>query len=163
MDFITYANNWAKAEVTQGKVMIGIGFLIFAVLVMILKSDNQLLKGSSIPLGLLITILIGYGGYIIYSRPAHVEKSVQLYNESNQEGIKAEITKHTNDNKAGKTLIKYVYPGLMLLSIIGLVLSQTPYYKGVALGIIILSVATYIMDSGFVKRSDDFLIFLEQL
>lgn len=161
MDFIEYANNWAKSEVTQAKIMIGIGILLLVAFIAIIKSENELLRGMLIPMSLLLIILIGYGGYILYSRPAHINESIALYQQSEKEAITKEQTKHINDNKAGKTLLK-VYPILMLISVIALFFVSSPYYKGMAVGFAILFIATFIIDSGFVSRSDAFLSFLSK-
>lgn len=163
MDFIEYTNSWARAEVFQARIMIGIGIALAVVFYIIFKSQNELLKGTLVPLGLLVAVLVGYGGYITYSRPAHATQSIALYQKSQPEAIKKEKAKHINDNKAGKTLLKFVYPILMLLSVIALLLVSKHYYKGLALGLIVLFVSTYIMDNGFVSRSDAFLNFLHKL
>jgi len=162
MDFIEYANHWAKSEVIQARLMIGIGVLLLVAFIGIIKSENELLRGTLIPLSLLLIILFVYGSYILYSRPAHVKESIALYQKSEKEAITKEQTKHINDNKAGKTLLKYVYPGLMILSILALVFFQNTYYKGIALGFMLLFVSTYIIDNGFVSRSDAFLSFLSE-
>lgn len=163
MDFIEYTNTWAKTEVTQGRIMIGIGILFLVVLFAIFRSQNELLKGAMIPLSLLTVVLIGYGSYILYSRPAHARESIAMYQSSETEAIASEKEKHINDNKAGKTLMKFVYPGLMLLSVIALFLLPNPNYKGMALGFILLFLSTYVMDNGFVSRSDAFLTYLDTL
>jgi len=163
MDFIEYTNTWAKNEVTQGRIMIGIGGLLLFALYSIFYSQNELLKGSLIPLGLLLIVLVGYGGYIFYSRPAHAKKSTALYQKSKEEAIEKEKAKHINDNKVGKTLLKYVYPIMIILSAIAWFFVSTQYYKGMALGFVLLFISTYIIDTGFVSRSDAFLSFLDNL
>ena len=163
MDFITYTNTWAKSEVTQGRVMIGIGILLLVALYSIFRSQNELLKGALIPLTLLTVVLIGYGGYILYSRPAHAKESIALYRSSETEAIAKEKEKHINDNKAGKTLMRFVYPGLMLISVIALFVVPGAYFKGMALGFVLLFASTYVIDNGFVTRSDAFLAFLDTL
>ena len=163
MDFIEYSQAWAKSEVTQGRIMIGLGILLLFALISIFRSQNELLKGTLIPLSLLLLVLIGYGSYILYSRPAHSTESIALYQSNKAEAIEKEKEKHINDNKSGKTLMRFVYPGLILLSAISLFLLSAPYYKGLAVGIIILAVSTYIIDNGFVTRSDAFISFLDGL
>lgn len=162
MDFIEYTNTWAKSEVFQGRIMMGIGLLLILALIGILKNENELLRGSLIPLGLLLIVLVGYGGYILYSRPAHAKSSIELYEESKAEAISAEAAKHINDNKAGKTLLR-IYPLLMLISIATLFFGFPAYYKGMALGFAVLFIAIFIIDNSFVTRSDSFLGFLESL
>jgi len=163
MDFIEYTNTWAKSEVTQGRIMIGIGILLLFVFYSIFRSQNELLKGSLFPLGLLLVVLIGYGSYILFSRPAHAKESIALYQESKTEAIEAEKVKHINDNKAGKTLLRYAYPVLMIISALALLFVSSQYYKGMALGFVLLFVSTYIIDNEFVSRSDAFLPFLNNL
>jgi len=163
MNFTEYTNTWAKSEVTQGRIMIGIGILLVVVFYFIFRSQNELLKGTLIPLGLLILLLIGYGGVIMNSRPAHAKESISIYEKSKAEAVEKEKTKHINDNKSGKMLLKYVYPILILLSVIGLFFIPSQHYKGMALGFILLFVSTYIMDNGFVSRSEAFLIFLNNI
>lgn len=162
MDFIEYADSWAKSEVIQGKIMIGIGMLLLIAFIAVIKNQNELLRGTLIPMGLLLAIFIGYGGYILYSRPAHVKESISFYQQAKKEAIEKEEIKHINDNKVGKTLLK-VYPILMLISIVALLFMSNPYYKGLALGFAILCIAIYIIDYGFVSRSDSFLSFLSEV
>ena len=163
MDFIEYANNWAKSEVTQARIMIGIGVLLLVAFIGIIKNQNELLRGTLIPMAILLAVLIGYGGYILYSRPAHVKQSISFYQLSEKEAVAKEQTKHLNDNKAGKMLMKYVYPSLLILSVLALIILKTPYYKGLAIGFALLFITTYIIDYGFVSRSDAFLSFLSEL
>ncbi len=160
MDFIEYTNTWAKTEVTQGRIMVGIGILLLFVFYCIFRSQNELLRGSLIPLGLLLVVLIGYGGYILYSRPSHAKESIAFYKKSNEEAIEKEKIKHLNDNKTGSMLLRYIYPILIIISALALLIVQHPYYKGMTLGFVLLFVATYIIDHGFVSRSDDFISFL---
>ena len=143
--------------------MVGMGVLMVAIIVSILRSQNELLRGAIIPLSLLLLILVGYGSYILYSRPAHARSSIALYQQDRATATEQEKSKHINDNKAGKTLMRYVYPGLMLLSVLTLLVMSSPYYRGMALGFVLLFVCTYVIDYGFVSRSDDFISFLNTL
>ncbi len=161
MEFIEYINAWAKTEVYQGKIMIAVGIFLAIIFLAILRSENILLRGALIPLGLILALLLGYGSYIIYSRPAHAKEIIGLYQKSSEEAIKQETFKHENDNKAGKLLIR-IYPILMLVSVITLFFISSPYYKGMALGFVLFFIAIFIVDNGFVTRSDDFLSFLKQ-
>ena len=150
MEFLSYAKAWAKAEVYQVKIMLIIGILLLMAFIAILRSQNVFFKGSLIPLGLLLAILLGYGGFMIYSRPAHAKEIIALYQKSPEDAIKQETAKHTNDNKAGDMLLR-VYPILMLVSVIALFFVSPPYYKGMALVFVLLFVSMFIIDSGFVS------------
>ncbi|MCZ4223333.1 hypothetical protein [Pedobacter rhodius] len=161
MEFAAYTNAWAKSEVLQGKMMITAGIFLALIFTGIYRSENVFLKGSLVPLGLMLAILLGYGSFILYSRPAHAKEIIGLYQKSPDEAIKKEITKHLNDNKAGKLLMR-IYPFLMILSVIALPLASTHYHKGMALGFTLLFISTFVIDNGFVTRSDAFLSFLQQ-
>ena len=87
MDFIEYINSWVRAEVLQGKIMIGVGFMLLIAFITVFKSENVLLKGTLIPMGLLLAVLLGYGGYILKSRPAHANTSIELYKKDKTEAI----------------------------------------------------------------------------
>lgn len=154
MDFIQELQLWEKAELLQGKIIIGIGLLILVAFIGIFRSQNELLRGMLIPFSLLILVLIGYGRYILQSRPTHVKQSISLYEKSTNEAIQKEIEKHTNDNKAGKILIKYVYPSLIIISAVALFLISSLYFKGMVIGFILLFASTFIIDNGFVTRSN---------
>lgn len=163
MSFAEYMSNWASSELLQGKIMIGIGVFLAIAFVGIFRNENELLRGSLVPLAILLTVLIGYGGYILYSRPTHAKSSVEMYEKSPQEAIAQEIEKHVNDNKAGKTLMRYVYPSIMIVSALAVLFVSGTYFKGMGLGFVLLSVSTYVIDNGFVTRSDAFIAFLETI
>ena len=141
--------------------MIGIGFFLAIIFAAAFRSENVLLKGSLIPLGLLLAILLGYGSFIIYSRAAHAKEIIEVYQTSSSVAIKQETAKHKNDTKVGKLLIR-IYPFLMLVSVVALLFVSPLYYKRMALGFVLLFMAAFIIDNGFVSRSDAFLSFLKQ-
>lgn len=144
---------WLKGELLQGKVMITVGILLLFAVIGIFRSQHELLRGSLIPLILLLTVLIGYGGYILQSRTAHVEQSTAMYKTSSVDAVKKEIEKHRSDNKAGNTLMK-IYPVLAIIAIIAVMLLPSVFYKGLALGLAFMFLSTYVIDYGFVSRSN---------
>lgn len=163
MSFAEYMSNWVSSELLQGKIMIGIGILLAIAFIAIFRSENELLRGSLIPLGLLLTVLIGYGGYILQSRPEHAKQNIELYKKSPNEAIEKEIEKHVNDNKAGKTLIRFVYPSIILISALLVFFVSSTFFKGMGLGFTVFAVSAFIIDNGFVTRSDAFIAFLETI
>lgn len=160
MEFSEYITEWVNQEILQARIMIGLGLIVLLAVWRIVVGDNDLLRGALLPLGLLLVLLLGYGGYILYSRPAHAEQSIALYDKSVSEAITRESAKHTNDNKMGETLLK-IYPILMLISVIALMLFTMPFYKGMAAGFLLLFLSIYVIDTGFVTRSNAFLTYLQ--
>jgi len=126
MDFIEYSTQWVKSEVLQGRIMVVIGILLLFAFIAIMRNGNEMMRGSLIPMALLLLVLIGYGSYILYSRPAHSKQSIALYEKSKEEALTQEVEKHISDNKAGKMLLR-IYPILMLVSVIALFLVSSYY------------------------------------
>lgn len=153
MSFNQILQIWLKGELLQGKAMIIIGLVLLLAVIAIFRSHNELLQGAILPLGLLVLVLIGYGGYILQSRPAHVLKSEALYKTSPSEAITREVKKHTSDNQIGNTLLK-VYPSLVIVTIVALMLLSSAFHQGMALGFTLMLLAALIIDNGFVSRSD---------
>lgn len=162
MDFIEQLNGWNKGEIVQARTMMAIGALFVIAFLGILKSEVPFMKGALMPVGLIVLLLIGYGGYILYSRPLHAKESIELYQKSQEEAVAKELLKHTKDNRAGKTLIK-IYPVLAIISLLILMLISNQYFKGMAMGFTFLFLITHIMDHGFIRRSDTVIEFLSKL
>lgn len=153
MTFHQILQVWLKGELLQGKLMIIVGVLLFIAAIAIYRSHSELLRGSLLPLGFLVVTLIGYGGFILQSRTLHVAQSQALYESSSAEAIAKELKKHNSDNNIGKTLLK-IYPILVIGSMIALVLVQGGFYKGMALGFALVFISAFIIDYGFVSRSE---------
>jgi hypothetical protein len=160
MDFIQQLNTWAKGDAFQGKLMIGTGIIILIIFITFFRSKSELLQGMLIPLGLMFVVLLGYGSYILFSRPAHVNTMQVLYEKNPKEALQIETVKQEIDYKSCKTLIK-VYPILMLVGVIALIFIPSPYFKGLALGFVLLFITAYFIDSGFASRSLPFLQLLK--
>ena len=56
--------------------------------------------------------------------------------------------------------MKFVYPIGIILAILVLMMISSFYFKGMAIGFVFLFASVYIIDYGFVSRSDAFLAFL---
>jgi len=63
MELIDYTIAWVKGEVFQGKIMLAISILLLFGGIAILKSEHEILKGTLIPLGFILLIFFGYGGF----------------------------------------------------------------------------------------------------
>ncbi|WP_448554926.1 hypothetical protein [Thalassotalea montiporae] len=153
MSFNHILHIWLKGELLQGKVMILIGVLLLLAAIAMYLSQNELLRGGMLPLGFLVIVLIGYGGFILQSRVVHVTQSEALYQSSPPEAIVTELNKHNSDNKIGNTLLK-VYPVLVIVSMVALMLMQSGFYQGMALGFALVFISAFIIDYGFVSRSN---------
>ena len=162
MELIDYTNNWVRGEVFQGKVMIGLGILILVAGISIFRSDHEFLRGMLIPLGLILLILIGYGGMQVVVRPNHVEKVQTLMEQSEEKAIDQEYQKAVKDNKAYSTL-KPVWAVLIVVSVVLYFIFSTLYLKGLSIGIMGLFMTLLTLDSILQYRLDIYFTALKEL
>ncbi|MCW3160170.1 hypothetical protein [Chryseobacterium oryctis] len=146
MEFLRALTVWAKGDAQQGKIMLGIGLLLVLFLYLILKSENQLLNGMLIPVGLLLIGNLGYGSYLLYSRAKHIATTTELYQQNPKETIQKELTKMQADSKS-YTMIKRVWAVLIVISVIAFFFLKNDYFKGLALGFLCLSVSFLLLDT----------------
>lgn len=144
MEFLEQLQLWSKGDVLQGKIMVVVGVVTLIAFIGIMRSNNELLRGTLIPLGLALVVLIGYGAYVIQSRPAHVNEMQIAYEQSAQSAIKAEIAKQAKDYGSCKMLTN-IYPYLMIAMALLIMFVASPYYKGMALGFLVLFVMAYLI------------------
>ena len=148
---LEYTEKWAKGDSAQGKYMMEIGAVVLIMLVFILRDDNPLLRGALIPLGLIVLILLGYGGFLTFGRPAHLKRVIREY-ETSPDQVKAkELAKAATDHRA-YTRFKKIWPVLIFLSGVGYFLVSTEYYKGLCLGLAVLFLSVLILDITLHKR-----------
>ncbi|NNK74515.1 MAG: hypothetical protein HKP42_00480 [Maribacter sp.] len=148
MELLDHTTEWVKGEVFQGKIMLAIGILLLIGGVAILKSDHEILKGTLIPLGLILLLILGYGAMQVFSRPGHVTKVSQVLAENPQDALEQEYNKAMKDDKIYSTL-KIVWSILIVIAA-GLYLlfpSSSHYLKGLAIGLIGLFLTVLVVDS----------------
>lgn len=146
MELLDHTTAWIKGEVFQGKVMLSIGIFLLIGGVAILKSDHEILKGTLIPLGLILVLLLGYGTMQVFSRPGHITKVSQVIGENPQEALDQEYNKAVNDDKVYSRL-KIVWAILIAITAGFYLVFQSHYLKGLAIGLIALFLTVLIVDS----------------
>lgn len=80
MDFTLHLQTWTKGDISQGKWMIGLAvFILLPLCILLIKTNNSLQKGMLIPLCLLFVMNMGYGSYLLISKPKYVaERTAQF-------------------------------------------------------------------------------------
>jgi hypothetical protein len=146
MSFIPYTKEWVKGEILQGKVMVVAGLLLVLCLFFIFKNENTVLKGMFMPIALLMVLNLGYGSFVLYSRPKHLEVISKLYQQNRQEAIQKELIKAQADNK-NYTTIKPIWAIFIVTSTIIFFFIKNEYYKGLTLGLIFLFVSFLLIDT----------------
>ena len=161
MNILQHTEEWVKSEVFQGKIMFVIGILFSIAFISIIKSQNVLLKGTLIPLGFMLVILFGYGGFQILKRPTHLLKVKETYHQNSQKAITAEYEKTIKDHK-NYSMLKKVWVVLIILSAIAFLLFSKEYFKGLSIGLIALFLTTLIVDSILHQRLLAYLEYLKK-
>ncbi|WP_025298812.1 hypothetical protein [Niabella soli] len=146
MDFLQQLNVWAKGDALQGKIMVGTGLLLALALPFLFKKEYPLFNGMFIPICLLVLVNLGYGGFLLYSRPKHVESISKLYQQNPRETVKKELQKARTDNK-NYTLLKPIWAMLIIISALAFFFINNEYFKGASLGMICLSVGFLLIDT----------------
>ena len=162
MDLIQYTSVWAKGDLLQGRIMLSVGILFLIAAVTIITNSHALLKGTLIPMGLAVLILVVYGGFLAFSRSGHLEKTRAVYEENQEQAIQQEYIKAIADNK-NYTTLKPIWIGLIIISAILFFVFKTDYLKGLSLGLIGLFFIALIVDSLLHYRLKPYLEILNQL
>lgn len=162
MELIKYTTEWARGDALQGKIMLTVGILLIASCIFILKNDNSILKGSLIPLCLVVVICAGYGGFLTFSRPGHIVKTEKNYLRDPKMAVETELAKAVKDNNT-YSLLKKIWPILIMVTAGLYYVMPSDYLKGLMIGMMTLFIAGLIIDSLLQDRLHPYLMVLKEL
>jgi hypothetical protein len=162
MNLIEHTTAWVNGEVLQGKIMLSIGTLFLVAAIAIFKSEHELLKGSLIPLGLIILMLCGYGGFQVFGRPPHIQKVSEAFAHSPETAVKRELEKAQKDDRV-YSKIKIIWIILLAIIAIGSLFISTDLYKGLSIGLMVMFLSMLIIDTTLHHRLQVYLNALTQL
>lgn len=146
MDLIPHLQTWTKGDIIQGKWMISIAFLILLSLcILFIKTNNSLQKGMLIPLCLLFLLNVGYGSYLLISKPKYATERTAQFQLNAEEIIKNEVGKIKADDKS-YTMTKYIWACLLILSVVCFFIFNKDYFQGLSLGFAIMFLGMLIID-----------------
>ena len=117
MKLIEHTARWVVGEVFQGKIMVTIGVILLVTFIAILRSESPILKGVLIPLALMALIQMGYGGFQLFSRPAHVSKVENTCKLDEDQALTQEYEKAVKDDKI-YSRFKLVWASLIIVSVL---------------------------------------------
>lgn len=132
------------------------GVIIAVAAIFIFINGNSMQKGMLIPLGLLLIMNLGYGGFLTLSRTDHAKKIQELHAANAQEAVSQELLKAERDNKT-YSLLKPVWGGLIVVGIALFFFLSGDYWKGLSLGILALCTAGLIIDTFLHHRLEPYL------
>ena len=156
MDILHQLQLWAKGDATQGKVMLIAGVILAIAVILMIMNGNTMQKGMLIPLGLLLILNFGYGGFLTLTRTDHAKKVEELHAANAQEAVSQELAKAEKDSKT-YGLVKPVWGGLMVVGVAMFFFFSGDYWKGLSLGILVLCTAGLIIDTFLHHRLEPYL------
>lgn len=163
MDFIQHLQTWTKGDIIQGKWMIAIAvFILLPIAVFLMKSSHSLQKGMLIPIGLLFLMNVGYGGYLLFSKPKYAEQKTIEFQLNPKETIKNEVVKIEADSKS-YTLTKYLWVGLLIVSIVCFFIFTKEYFQGLSVGFGVMFLGMLIIDMCLHYRLKYYLVVLNNM
>ncbi len=156
MDLIEHSNVWAKGEVLQGRIMLFYGILLLVSFVFIWKSNHEVLRGTMIPLGIVICVMFAYGAYLMASRSSFSLKLEQSFKENQVQAANNELARLQQENKTYSTL-KPIWVALILASAIMYFLVSGHYWKGLSIGLIVLFLSGLLTDTSLHYRLSKYM------
>lgn len=145
-DFFQDYYTWAKGEIEQGKWMVTAAILLVPVLILFLKNTNVILRGMTLPLFLLFVVNIGYGGYLLMNRNQQEQKVEMHIKLSTEDALKKESQKLKKDHNVF-LMLKKIWVILIVIFLISYLMIPEGYYKGLALGFVIMFVGLLTVDT----------------
>lgn len=162
MNLLDHTTTWVRGEVYQGKIMIILGIVVLICFIALFKGNSDLLRGMTIPVGLVLLILFGYGGFQIIGRPPHINKVSELLEKSPEKVIEQEYTKAQKDNKT-YSMLKKVWVSLIVVSALSYLVFSSNYLHGLSIGCVGLFFTTLLVDSILHQRLITYMRALEKL
>lgn len=124
---------WANGDAEQGKWMLSISVLLLLVIILVVRSENTLLRGMLIPISLLLLLNTSYGTYLIMNRIRYAEEINQKFKKNAQKAIAAEYKK-VESEKRSYTIFRSVWAVFIVVSLIFYFIFTADYYRGLSLG-----------------------------
>ena len=162
MELIKYTSEWVRGEVFQGKIMLVLGCLLFIAGISIFRSNNELMRGMLIPVGLIVFMLIGYGSMQTIVRPKHIQIVSKMSNGNSKLAIEKEHSKAIKDGNTYR-ILKVVWSICIVVAVILYFFFSQHYYKGLGIGLIGLFLSMLILDSVLHYRLGVYIKRLEEL
>lgn len=154
MDFIHHLHIWAKGDIVQGRWMLGIAILLLIpILIMIIKSNNLLLRGAMIPIFLLLVMNLGY---LLLNKQKFVDRTEANFRQIPEKIVATELARLKSADKS-YTFLKYVWIISLAFSIVSSLTIVREYYKGLALGFIVMFFGMLIIDTFLHQRLNHYL------
>ena len=158
MDVIKDLHTWIVGETIQGSIMLVVGVLLSIAALLIIRSENSLLRGMLIPVALLVTMNLGYG-YVLVSRPKTSLKTEVAYRQNQTQTLERELQKTTNDEKYYSSA-RPTWALLTAFSVLLYFVFRSNYLRGLSLGLTAMFLGALLIDSFL---HDRLLVYIDAL
>ncbi len=155
MKFEDAIEKWLKGELIQSRIMIFFGVLMLATTIYCFMSDNAVFSGMLIPTGLATVVTLGYGSFMSFQRSGLVKGIIESYNSDATKGLEAEINRLSGQHKT-YSVAKYIWAVLVGVGIGTYFVAGDPYWRGVALGVILMGITVYLVDHFLHERVKEY-------
>lgn len=162
MNLLEHTTNWVEGEIVQGKIMFVLGVVVLIGFITIFRSNSALLRGMLVPIGLILLILFGYGGYQIFGRPPHLNMVTDLIEKNPKQAIEQEYKKAEKDDST-YTMLKKVWVTLIVVSAFSYLFFSSNYLHGLSIGLVGLFATTLLVDSILHQRLLSYMKAMEEL
>ncbi|NNK80205.1 MAG: hypothetical protein HKO93_01805 [Flavobacteriales bacterium] len=153
---IEHVTKWANGDIAQGKIMLIAGVLALLAAIFAWKNGGEMLRGMLIPMGLIVLICGGYGGFMQNQRAGIITEVSKGFQEDAKVIRDAEIARISKECRTYK-MMNYIWASMALVGVVILFMAGTNVWKGASLGIILLAATGFIVDNFLHGRAEVYL------
>lgn len=152
MNLLQQMQLWTKGDVLQGRWMIGIALVIFLPSILLFfKNNNPILHGMWIPLFLLLLMNIGYGSYLVLSKPKSLKETKIQYKKNPIQTVEIVLGNMKQADKSYR-ITKLLWATFMAISVLLYFVFTKNYFKGLTLGLMIMFFGMLVIDTMLHQR-----------
>ena len=147
MIFLQQMQLWTEGDVLQGRWMIGIALIVLLPsILLVFKNDNPILHGMWIPLFLLLLMNIGYGSYLVLSKPKSMKQTQVQYEKNPTQTVEIVLRNMKQADKSYR-ITKLLWATFMAISVMLYFVFTKDYFRGLTLGLMIMFFGMLVIDT----------------
>ncbi len=162
MDFLQLTRNWTNGEISQAKSMILLGCLTAVISFFLIISPQVLHHGIAIPIVIITLLFLFYGSFVFRNRPQKLAATIKSFQQNAKQTVETE-RKRILKEKENYYKIRVTWALVAILGLISYLLLQNEFYQGIAIGTMLLGIATFIVDTLLLKRINKYYVGIESL
>lgn len=161
MDELVKIETYYKGEQNEAFVMLIAGIIIGCISICIWKvsTSHSFSRGMFIPLLVLSLFCFGAGLFNYYNNGKRIVDKTALYKQSREAFFEEEIPKMQN-MKSWWTPLRITWTAMLVIGVIIIFSTDTYFWQGVAVGIIIFGAAGHVIDGVAYERNESYTVYL---